>query len=147
MLTPKLDLTVPEVLDIAGKLNTNEEKIAYLRKYNGRELSWYINSLYNDDWSKLVIPDYKPSHLPVGANFLTIRGVLPRILIVQNMIAQENINTKKVDDLMLLVLENISKGEAELLVRLFKKQVKIDGLSKTIWKQVYPSFFTVAESN
>ena len=147
MNTNKLDLTIPEVFERASKLDS-DKKIQFLRKYDGKSLQWFISSLYNFDWSELEIPEFNLSVLPVGNNFMTIKSAIPKLQAIAKFLSVEpdKRNLKRIEDLMVLVLENVSKDEANLLIRLFTGQRKIEGLSKTVWKKVYPDFFTQVES-
>lgn len=134
--------TLPEVFDKVRTFDNNDDKIAILKKYNSKQLAWFVNNTYNFDFSKYTLPEYTPNTKPPEICYLTINKAITRI---QAAVSFHNKgNMKRFDDLMTLVLEGVSKREAELIEDLFANK-KIDGISKTVWKKVYPEFFRTEE--
>ena len=134
--------TLPEVFDKVRSLESNDDKVAVLKKYNSKQLAWFVNNTYNFDFSKYTLPEYKKNNKPPEICYLTINKAINRI---QAAVSFHNKgDMKRYEDLMTLVLEGISRAEAELLEDLFDNK-KIDGISKTVWKKVFPEFFRTEE--
>lgn len=136
-------LTLPEIFEIVEKCKTKNEKIKKLRDYDSNTLRWYIDNLYNTDWTN--VPDYKQfknKKRPIGNSHLTVSTSIKRLETVKkymgknNNIAEKNLG---------IVLEEVSEEEYKLLINMFKNK-KIEGLSKNIWKEVYPQFFRFEET-
>lgn len=134
---------LPDVFESVGKLLNNKDKIEVLRSYNTKALRWYVNSLYNVDWSTMKVPKYTPSKLPVGACRQSIGTAIKRIEQAYYYREQKPDVTERN---LLLVLEEMSAGEAQLLVNMFNGRRKIEGISKAVLKELYPNFFRVAET-
>ena len=130
--------TLPELFDKVRSMSTNEEKVSILRKYNSRQLSWFVDATYNFDFSDYKIPKYKRGFKPPEICYLTLNKAINRIEVA--VIQHQNGNISKYDDLLNLILEGISAKEALLLEDLFKNK-KIEGISKSVWKEVFPKFF------
>lgn len=130
--------TLPEVFEKARSYSTNEEKLAILRKHNSQQLKWFVNATYNFDFSGIILPKYKVNTHPTEICYLTINRALKRI--EQAIIYHQKGNMQRYDDLMTVTLESVSKAESSLLEDLFNNK-KIDGISKKVWKEMYPEFF------
>lgn len=137
-LKVRANLTLPEVFDNVRMYNTHNEKVKLLKLSKSKQLAWIVNATYNYDFSAHKLPKYKKSIYPVGMSYQTINSTLSRL---EGAIKQHQMgNIKKYETMMLLVLENITADEALLLESVFNNK-KIDGISKSVWKQVYPHFF------
>lgn len=130
-------LTLPEIFDRVAEKGTIEEKASLLRAYDTKHLRWFIDALYNRDFSSLTIPEYKPSNMPSGIAFMSINTAIPRIGVALQHADKPHV----VDRNLTLVLEGVTKEEAELLVKLFKGEKRIAGVSKAVFKKAYPEFF------
>src|SRR5690554_532062 len=71
--------TIPEVFSEVKMIENRTEKIERLKCYRSRALAFFVNGLYNEDWSELSIPEYKPNPKPVGICFSSIHGSITRI--------------------------------------------------------------------
>lgn len=129
--------TLPEIFEEIRAIESRDEKIARLKLYQNRALEFFVNGLYNVDWSSLPIPKYEPSTKPVGICFSSILGSIERIKSALNI---SKSNPQRAELLMIRVLESVSADEAELLINMFKGR-KVDGISKAMFREVYPKFF------
>lgn len=130
--------TIPEIFSEVRKLSTTDEKAAHLRKYRSKGLQYFIQSLYDPLWADAKIPNFKPSVYPAGNNPATINGCIRRLTTARDLAKTW---PEKSEELFALVLESISADEAVLLTHLVTKK-KIDGISKSVFKKVYPELFT-----
>jgi|AntRauTorcE11897_2_1112592.scaffolds.fasta_scaffold09184_5 hypothetical protein len=136
--------TLPELFDRVRECNTNEEKIDVLTKYKSRQMRWFVNATYNFDFSDFKIPEYTPNpkNRPQEICYLSLNKAVNRIESAINF--HKLGNDKRYNDLMTIVLENVSYREAKLIEDLFTNK-KIEGISKTVWKKMYPEFFRSQE--
>jgi len=135
------NLTLPEIFANVEKKQTINEKVELLRLYDTKVIRWYVDNLYNRDLSSISIPDYTPSKSPAGIAFMNIGNAIPRL----NSIFNHMDNKPMVERNLTLVLENVTKEEAVLIVKLIKGERRIQGVSKTVFKKVYPEFFRTEE--
>lgn len=134
--------TLPEVFEKARGYSTNEEKLMILRKHNSQQLMWFVNATYNFDFSGIILPEYKVNNSPPEICYLTINRALKRI--EQAIVYHQKGNMQRYDDLMTVTLEGMSKAESKLIEDLFNNK-KIEGISKKVWKEMYPEFFRAEE--
>jgi len=134
--------TLPELFDKVRSMESNADKLFVLRQYNSRQLSWFVNATYNFDFSDYKIPKHKKGFKPPEICYLTLNKAINRIEAAVTF--HQNGNIAKYEDLMNLVLEGVSAKEAELLEDLFNNK-KIEGISKSVWKELYPKFFRTEE--
>ncbi len=132
-----LSKTLPEIFADVRKLDSVEEKAKLLRLYKNRTLAFYINELYNSDWSDVTVPNYRPSTFPPGLAVATIGTNIDRLLAVKRL---NSTNPERAQELLLLVLETVTEDEAELLVNMIRNR-RVEGISKAVFKRVYPEFF------
>lgn len=142
--THKENITAPEIFDYVNTLDTPQEKFQALSMYrNMIHIKWICNAIYNFDFSKFYIPKYQPNHHPVGLCHGHIGNQLNRI---ESAIKMHQMGKNKdYERIMTIVLESVSRDEALLLEKIFNNK-KIDGISKTVWKKVYPEFFRSGDS-
>lgn len=127
-------LTISEVFERVKKCTTNEEKIQLLKLYDTPALKWYVNGIYNRDWSSIKIPKYKESKRPYGTDYLSIKSAIKKIELVLNG------KIKSPELQMLDILENMHKEESALLIGMFNND-EIEGIPESVLKKVYPDFF------
>ncbi|AND75123.1 hypothetical protein pf16_200 [Pseudomonas phage pf16] len=121
---------------------TVDEKAQLLARYDRKDIRWLVDFAYNCDTTKLpVLPEFKRSNRPSGIDYMTILSAIPRIEAALKHKDNEAIWNKS----MALVLENVTGGEADLLVALFSGK-KFDGVSKAVLKRVYPQFFRESDT-
>jgi hypothetical protein len=136
-------LSLPEIFDRVGSKGTIDEKVTMLKRYDTKALRWFVDSTYNRDFSDIIIPEYKKSNNPPGISFININKAIPRI-----EVAIKNKDNERIRDRnLILVLEGLSAEEAALIEKLIKGERKITGVSKTVFKKVYPEFFRTEEKN
>lgn len=138
-------LTIPEVIQRAQKMDTNEEKIRYLRQYRNRNLRWFVATLYDNQVAELSIPipQYTPTHYPVGMAPMSFKTAITRF---ENACRLWDTNRGRAENLLVLVLESVSEDEANLFKMILLGQKKFEGISKAVWKGVYPELFQSGSS-
>jgi len=129
--------TVPEVFDLIREEESNEDKVKLLRAYNTKALQFVINGLYNVDWEGLKIPKYTPNHRPPEICSMNLNTSIKKI---ESAYKLRYSNPKVSERNLLLVLEEMSADESELLVNMIKGK-KVEGISKSVFRKAYPVFF------
>lgn len=142
--------TLPEILKAAGEEVEREDKIKYLKHFkNNRVLQWYVNSLYNVDFSFIKlsrdVKGYKPCNYPVENTPSNINRSLTKICNAYQYYKVGKI--KHAEKCLLDVLETVHKDEAELVFNLFDNSgKKVKGVSKSVFKELFPNFFPDSEN-
>ncbi|MDX1532651.1 MAG: hypothetical protein R3230_00435 [Nitrosopumilaceae archaeon] len=135
--------TLAEVFENVAKKGTNEEKASLLKRYDTELLRWYIDALYNGEYSKLSLPEFKYSKVAPGVAFMRMKQAIPRLNSALKYVDNKRISERN----LLLVLENISKEEAVLIEKLIRGEKRIDGVSKAVFKKAYPQFFQSTQTS
>lgn len=131
--------TVSEAFDFVTKeASNNDEKIKILQQLKSRSMKWVVQAMYTRDLSKYPIPKFEYNHRDAGICYATIHNSINRMESAFRVYNKGN--EAKYNDLMTLVLQELPKEEAELLIDVMAGK-KTRGISKTVWKKIYPEFF------
>ena len=130
-----------EILDEFDKAETRAEKIAVLRKHDHprfREFLWYLFS--PDVKFDVEIPNYKPSSEPAGLNMSYLHMEITKLyrFIENHPKRPAGLFGKKQQNLFIGILESLHKDEAEILVKLTSKDLKVKYLTENIVKEAFP---------
>lgn len=129
-------LSLPEIFKRVAAQPTVEEKINTLKQYDRKDVRWVVDFMYNADTEGLTIPEYKKSNYIDGMSYMTIITAIGKL---QSSIQYRN-NPSVYTRNMTVVLESLHADEAQLIVDIFQGN-KIEGVSKKVFKRVYPNFF------
>lgn len=130
-----------EIFDMFEKAETRKEKIEILKKFEHPTFKEFLNYTFNPNIKfDVEIPQYKASFDPAGLNVMYLDDEVKRTyrFIVGHPKRAAGLSPNKQKELLLLVLESLHKDEAELYVKMFKKDLKIPFLTKKLVKEVYP---------
>jgi hypothetical protein len=130
-----------EILDMFQKAETRKDKIAVLKRFEHPTFKKFLDYAFNPEIKfDVEIPEYKSSHDPAGLNVMYLDDELARVyrFIVGHPKRAAGLTPKKQTELLLVILESLHKDEAELYVRMLKKDLKIPFLTKKLLKEVYP---------
>lgn len=127
--------TVPAILEFAGKLKTNEEKVEYLRKYRNKTLDWVIDAIYNKEWHKIEVPVCKPSSSPEGASVSNLSKFIRRLDVAY---ACRETNPKLTAKNLAVAIESVSLEESDILLNLLHNKRKIPGISVWVLRKAFP---------
>lgn len=132
-------LTIPEVFDrIRSAGDTVDEKAKELSRYAHRpDIRWIVDYMYNADVTQVVIPEYKKNNYPLGCNYMSIGTSIAML----NTAIQHRSNPKVYERNLITILESVHATEAEFLEAVLKGG-KVEGISKAVFKRVFPGFFT-----
>lgn len=125
-----------KVFEIVANKGTIDEKVETLKVYDRKDIRWIVDFMYNADKTGLYVPEYTPSKHAESFTYMTILTAIPKI---QASLRNRN-NKPLYERNLILVLENLTSSEAKLIADLFEGK-KIEGISKHVFKKVYPNFF------
>ena len=122
---------------------TKEDKVKVLKRYDNKAIRWYVDNLYNRDWSVVEIPKFSYCHRPYGNCNINLSKAISRL---EQSFYYHDKKPEVTERMLLLVLSEVSREEAELLLDLFAGR-KIKGIHKSVFKEVYPEFFRSAATS
>lgn len=130
-----------EIFDDFLVAPTRNEKINVLRRYGNFAFKEFLNLAFNPAIKfDAHIPDYKEAVEPLGLSYLYLESyVLKMYLYIQGHNRRPpSLSSKKQTQLLIVALESLHKSEAQLLVNLLKKDLKVKGLTPKIVKEAFP---------
>lgn len=129
-----------EILDEFTNAKTREEKVSVLRKYDNNRLRDFFVMAYNPNIVFDVdIPSYRPAPEPEGLNWTHLEAEIPKLYrFIQGHPQKPNITREKAKSLLVVILESLHKKEAEILVNLIQKDLKVKYLTPNIVQEAFP---------
>ncbi len=134
-------LSLPEIFKRVAAESTIEDKVNLLKRFDRKDMRWVVDFMYNANLDGVYVPEYKPSNFIVGMAYVTFNTAIPKIEAALNNRA----DPKTYDRNLIIVLEGMHNDEAELLSELLMGK-KIEGVSKQVFKRVYPAFFRESDN-
>lgn len=135
-----------EVMDELRKAQSDEERVAILKKNNSLELKVLLRGAFHPDISFAIkeAPDYRPNPTYYGGSGTgktTIRFELKSIYLFEekNPRVSPNLSQKRKTDLLIQILEYLEPKEAELFLGMILKDLKVPGLTYQVVKTAFPS--------
>ena len=135
--------TIPEVIEHVAQMGTREDKVALLKMYNTKTLRFVVDAMYNQEWTGVQIPVYVPNHRPVGICNMSLHNSLRRL---EAAYKYRESNPEVTARNLEIALTEMSADESALLVSIIEGR-KVAGISKAMWKEVYPDLFRFQESD
>ena len=136
------DLLFSEILELFDKAPTRKEKIAVLQKYGSNSFQEFLLATFHPQITfDVEVPNYRPSVEPAGLNYSYLHNEMSKMyrFIVGHPKRSENLTGKKQTQLLVVILEALHKDEAELLVRMFKKNLDVKYLTTQIVREAFPN--------
>jgi hypothetical protein len=130
-----------EIFDEFQKAETKQDRIAVLRKHDHKTFRQFLAYAFNPNIKfDVEIPNYRPAPEPVGLNYTYLNLEVPKLyrFIVGHPKRSPNLSGKKQTQILLVILEALYKDEADLLVRLLKKDLGVKYLTPKLIKEAYP---------
>lgn len=130
-----------EIFDKFEQLKTREERLNFLRKNHTPQFKEFLRGAFDPNVIfKVTIPTYRPAVEPEGLNYSTLHNEMDRMyLFVQgHPKTPVGITEDKKEYVLKNMLEAIHKKEAEILIAMLKKDLKIKFLTAKLVKEVYP---------
>lgn len=141
-------LSISEIVNKACKLETDQQKVEWLRSKDHASLRIVLKYMYDTDNIVFAIPDTAP---PWKKNdYIGVEGMLyneaRRLRIFVKGGGYDQLNKVKREHLFISLLEDVDNGDAELLCKMIKQQ-PLDGLPKSVVVAAFPNEFPVATAS
>lgn len=130
-----------EILDEFQKAETKTDRINILKKYDDPRLrTFLVYALEPTIVFDVEIPNYRPAVEPAGLNFTYLDNEMPKAyrFIKDHVQRPQGLTKEKQKSLLVVILESLHKDEAELFVRMVKKDLDIKHLTKKLIQEAYP---------
>lgn len=136
-------LSISEIVNKACKLDTDQEKIDWLKSNNNIALKTILKYTY-DSSIEFLIPNTPPPWKKNG--LVGIEGMLyneaRRLKIFIKGGGYDNLNKTKREHLFIGLLEAVDNNDAELLCKMIEQQ-PLNGLPKNVVVQAFPDIFPI----
>jgi hypothetical protein len=130
-----------EILELFQKAETRKDKIEVLKRFGNPTFKEFLNYTFNPEVKfDVEIPQYKSSRDPAGLNLTYFDDELKRTyrFIVGHPKRAGSLTPKKQKELLTILLETLHKDEADLYVKMLRKDLKVPFLTKKLVKEVFP---------
>lgn len=121
---------------------TKADKLAVLRNNNRHDLFAVLQMTYHPNIQFMIekAPTYKADDAPVGMGYSSIHQELSRIylLVKDHPRASPDLTQQRREQILVQMLESLEAKEAEVLLGMVMKKLKVKGLTPSIVKEVYP---------
>jgi hypothetical protein len=132
----------PEIFAEFQKAPTRKEKIDVLRRYDSGRFREFLFLMFspNVEFDVEIPKTYKVNHEPEGMTMSTLHIEVSRLyrFVKGHPKKAVGLTGEKQKNLLINVLESIHKDEAELLIKVMKRDVKIPYLTAQIVKEAFP---------
>ena len=135
------DKLYSEIFAEFDKAKNKTERIAVLRKYDHPRFREFLNYAFNPNVKfDVPIPNYRPAVEPAGLNFAYLSSEVPKLyrFIIGHPMRADGLSETKQKQLLLVLLESLHKDEAELLVKLIKKDLGVKYLTMNLVMEAFP---------
>jgi hypothetical protein len=129
-----------EIFEEFEKAETKEQRINVLRRnYHPTFRDFLIMAFNPNIVFDVEIPDYRPAPEPAGLNHTYLDMEVSKLyrFIKDHPKRNPNLTDKKKKQILTVILEALHKDEAELLVKVIKKQLKIKNLTVKLIQEAY----------
>jgi hypothetical protein len=132
----------PEIFAEFQKAPTRKEKIDVLRRYDSGRFREFLFLMFspNVEFDVEIPKTYKVNPEPEGMTMSTLHIEVTRLyrFIKGHPKKSVGLTGEKQQNLLINVLESIHKDEAELLIKVMKREAKIPYLTSQIVKEAFP---------
>jgi hypothetical protein len=138
MINDKLYFEIFEEFDLA---KNKEERLMCLRKYDHSRFRSFLQATFLPGIIfDVEIPKYRPAVEPAGLNYTHLATEMDKMYrFVKNHPARPaGLTPAKQKSLLTVVLESLHKDEADLLVKMMNKDLKIKFLTPNLVSEAFP---------
>jgi hypothetical protein len=131
-----------EIFEDFEKAESRVKKIEVLRKHDHKMFRDFFTLLFDKKIQfDVEIPQYRPAVEPAGLNYTYLNLEIPKLYrFIVGHPRRTNVAPARLKSLLTVVLESLYKDEADLLVRLLKKDLKIKSLTPRLVQDAYPDW-------
>jgi hypothetical protein len=130
-----------EIIEDFTMMPTKKDRIELLQKYDSERFRTFLNYCFNPEVQfDVTVSKYKPSLMPIGLHGTCIDIEMSRMyrFIKDHPRRPANFGGKKQENLLTEILENLYKDEAELMIRMINKDLRVPYLTPILIKEAYP---------
>lgn len=130
-----------EILDEFNQATTKNDRINVLRKYDHPRWRSFLQAAFHPGIEfDSPIPNYRPSVEPAGLNFAYLDSEMTKMYrFVKNHPSRPaGLTPEKQKSLLVVVLESLHKDEADLLVKMMKKDLGVKYLTANLVSEAFP---------
>ncbi len=130
-----------ETLQDFENATTKEERVDILKKNSNPHFKTFLALFLNPKLEfDVEVPNYRSAVEPAGLNFTYLDQEMRRmyLYIKNHPVRPAGLTKKKQQDQLVVTLESLHKDEAELLVKILTKSLKVKNLTPKLVKEVYP---------
>lgn len=132
-----------EIFEEIEKTPNRQDKINILRFNNRKALEVVLQNSFHPDIKFLIdrVPYYKPSDSIPGLGYNSIDMSMKRIYLFQanHPKRSPNLSQKKMENLLIEMLESLEAKEATVFVNMLLKKQKVKGLNYSLVKEAFPN--------
>jgi hypothetical protein len=129
-----------EIFEEFDKAQNKTERINVLKKYDHlRFREFLVYALDPTIEFDVEIPNYRPAVEPAGLNFTYLNLEMPKMyrFIKGHKLRPAGLTPEKQKSLLLVILESLHKDEADLLVKVIKRDLEVKFLTKKLVQEAY----------
>ena len=137
------NLLYSEILEEFEKAPKRADKIEVLRKHGDTRFKDFLLFAFHPEIKfDIEPPPYRPSIEPAGLNFAYLDTEVNKLyrFITNHPKKSPDLTQKKQISLLAVILESLHAHEAELLVRMFQKDLQTPYLTANLIKEAWPGF-------
>ncbi len=130
-----------EIFNEFQKATNKQERIAVLRKYDHKTFREFLVAAFHPNIQfDIEPPPYRPAPEPAGLNFTYLDMEMNKLyrFVKLHPMKPKGLTPDKQRSLMVVILESLHKDEADLLVRVFKKDLGIKFLTINLINEAFP---------
>jgi hypothetical protein len=133
-----------EILEEFSTAEGKNSKISVLRKYGDHRFKQFLFAAFHP---KIIfdveVPKYRPALEPAGLNYTYLDSEISKMyrFIKGHPKRPPTLSPEKQRQLLLVVLESLHKDEADLFVKLIKKDLGVKFLTPKLVEEAFPDIF------
>lgn len=137
---------ISELLKGIAKAKTRKEKKTLLEQYKTNNIFKFVLQGTFDPsivWNvPKTLPKYKKDDAPIGLSETSLFTVMPKCsMFVQGHPKAENLNAKRIKELLIQILESMHPDESLIFTQMLKKKLKVKGLTEKLVLEVFPDLY------
>jgi hypothetical protein len=130
-----------EILEEFNQVTTRADRIAILRKYDHPRWRSFLQAAFHPGITfDSPIPNYRPAIEPAGLNFSYLDAEMTKMYrFVKNHPSRpEGLTPEKQKSLLIVILESLHKDEADLVIKMMKKDLNVKFLTLNLVVEAFP---------
>lgn len=137
-----MQLNMYEVFDGFKKEKSEKTRVEYLRKHNTTTLATVLQLAFdpNFKFTTSKTPEYKRDSAPAGMSMSNMPMVIRKAYLFLEGHPKRPILTKQKEEVLLIqILESLEEKEADIWMRMMKKDLGIPYLTENVVRKAFPN--------